>query len=372
MPNHFSLLRTRIFIVTLAAFSALMSLTSSGVFAQDACTKAWDEANASSQEAETAFKASKFAEAEELFKTATGRWLVASQQCKDKNSEIAKSNSDVAKESAAIAKKNIGNQGCVAAEQAASGKFKEAIALFEKKQWQEAADGFATVSGMFNKVAADCPGPVGDVAKQNAEVVSRNQAAALTNLKNAKIASTTAVVTSKCEADVSQANALGQNFSTAEKTRDFTAMSNVANELDVIYKKIRTECADNDKAKVEFDERIKALVDVKKQIPACGDAYKAVMSTRDKLKGYAVQAGGGFNDVVRVYRGDVRKAQNVCFGTIFDANDTANDSEADLLEDERSCLPALRRISAKAAGAPGSANCKSRVFIEVEKAAKAK
>ncbi len=372
MSIHFSKFRSCVLVATLAVFTTVFSVAPNRAFAQDACTKAWDEANASSQEAETAFKANKFAEAEELFKTATGRWLAASQQCKDKNSEIAKANSEVAKESAAISKKNIGNQSCVSAEQAVSSKFKEAIALFEKKQWQEAADGFAAVTSMFNKVAADCPGPVGDVAKQNAEVVSRNQAAALTNLKNAKIASTNAVVTSKCEADVTQANTLGQSFSAAEKSRDFTAMSNAANELDVIYKKIRSECADNDKAKVEFDERIKALIDVKKQIPACGDAYKAVMSTRDKLKGYAAQAGGGFNDVVRIYRGDVRKAQTVCFGTIFDANDTANDSEADLLEDERACLPALRRISAKAAGAPASANCKSRVFVEVEKAAKAK
>jgi hypothetical protein len=362
------------FFRTALLFFTLISCLSGQrlAFAQDECAKFWDDANLATKEAETAFNASKFTQAEALFKVAAERWESASLKCKDKNSETAKSNAAVANESVAISKKNSANQVCVAAEQAASAKFKEAIALFEKKEWQQAADGFGNVSNLFNKVATDCPGPVGNIAKQNAEVVARNQAAALTNLKNAKLATTDAVVTQKCEGDVAQANKLGQNFSAAEKARDFAALSNIANELDTVYKKIRAECADNDKAKTEFDERIKALIDVKKQIPTCGDAYKTVMNAREKLKAFGTTAGSGFNDLVRIYRGDVRKAQNVCFGGIFDANDAANDSEADLIDDERSCLPALRRITSKNKSAPPSANCKSKLFMEVEKAAKAR
>jgi tetratricopeptide (TPR) repeat protein len=355
--------------VGLAAISSVLFFSTAQ--AQDVCAKAWDDAASKTQEAEAMFKAGKYSEAEEAFKVATGRWIIAGQQCKDKNSETAKANAEAARESANIAKKNSANQVCINGEQAASSKFKEAIALFEKKDWQAAADAFASVSTMFNKVAIDCPGPIADVAKQNAEVVLRNQAAALTNLKNTRLASTTAVVGSQCEADVASANKLGEAFAASEKSRDFPSMSKVSDELDIVYKKIRNECAANDKAKVEFDERIKALADVKKQIPPCNEAYKAVTATRQQLKNYASQASSaGFSDTVRKFRNDVRKAQNTCFGTIYDANDPGNDNEADLLDDERGCLPALRPIVAKSTGAPTSANCKSKLFIEVEKSAK--
>ncbi len=359
--------------MTVVALSNFVLSSAQAQTVAEPCTSVWDEAAAKNKEAETAFNNGKFVEAEELFKVATGRWLVAGQQCTGKNSDTAKANAELARESAAVAKRNHANQVCVAAEQNASNKFKEAIALFDKKDWQAAADGFGNVVGLFNKLGVDCPGPIGDLAKKNAEVVARNEAAATTNLKNAKLSATTAMVSGQCEGDVTAANKLGQNFSAAERGRDFPAMTSLANQLETLYKKIRLECADNDKAKTEFDERLKAMADVKKQIGPCGDAHKTAITTRDRLKSFAnLPASTGYNDVVRKFRADVRLAQNVCFGSIFDAKDTANDSEADLLEDERLCLPALRKIAAKASGAPASANCKSRLFVEVEKTAKAK
>jgi tetratricopeptide (TPR) repeat protein len=340
---------------------ALVAASQAAHADEASCKLAWDSAQARSQKAETMSVENNFTDAEGHVVAAIDLWGKAALECSDTNADKAKANQKTSQEGLVILRKNIVVKRCAAIERAATARSNEANKAFEAKNWEQAASIFEDAGNQFAKSQAECEVVAPGVFKRNADMMAANKTSALKNSGNAAGSNV------QCKTLADDVNRQSALFDDGIRTSTADKLMNVASDLEKAVAKLKQDCQLKPDLQTALDKQMKEFATSKQQVQMCNDGVIATQSGREKLIAYINQAPSGsqFSDTAKKFQTDRKRAQTQCFGQSLDWLRSMADTDTDLINEEKACLPALRKLAqSPSAMALSAVPCKTAVFTE--------
>ncbi len=348
-------------VKALALATSLIAVLPSAHADEASCKLAWDTAQARSQKAETLSIENNFTDAEGHIVAAIDLWGKAALECSDSNSDKARANQKTSQDGLVILRKNIVVKRCAAIEQAATARSNEANKAFEAKNWEQAASLFEDAGNQFTKSQAECEAVAPGAFKRNADMMVANKNSALKNSTNAGGSSL------QCKALADDVNRQSALFDDGIKTSTADKLMNVASDLEKAVAKLKQDCQLKPDLQTALDKQMKDFATSKQQVQLCNDGVIATQTGREKLIGYISQtpSGSQFADAAKKFQTDRKRAQTQCFGQSLDWLRSMADTDTELINEEKACLPALRKLAQNpSAMALSAVPCKTAVFTE--------